>query len=113
MTTRIEEILKTVRIGELPHRRASKVSPSTTLGEVYRVLVEEGGVAVLVYDGAELVGIFTERDVLNRTALEAASSTPISELMTRDVVTLSRQDRLADAIRIMDGSADPSHTPRR
>jgi len=103
MTMRIEEILTTVRIEELPHRSASKVSPSTTLGEVYRVLDEEGSVAVLVYDDTELVGIFTERDVLNRTALEAERSTPISELMTREVVTLSRKDRLADAIRIMTG----------
>lgn len=97
----IEEILATVRIRELPQRKASTVDVSTTLDEVYRVLDEERGVAVLVYDEGELVGIFTERDVLDRTALAAPGSTPISELMTRGVTTLSRDDRLIDAIRIM------------
>lgn len=101
MAKGIDDILRTVRIRELPRRAASRVDVSTTLEEVCRVLDEEHGVAVLVYDGDELAGIFTERDVLNRTALEADPTTPISELMTHDVVTLSRDDRLIDAIRIM------------
>jgi len=101
MTSSVDEILRTVKIGELPRRSASRVNPSTTLGEVYRVLEEELGVAVLVYESDELVGIFTERDVLNRTALEADPSTPIGELMTRDPVTLSSEDRLIDAIHLM------------
>ena len=59
----IEEILKTVRIRELPHRKASQVDVTTTLAEVYRVLDEEEGVAVLVYDEGELVGMFPEATI--------------------------------------------------
>lgn len=49
-----------------------------------------------------LLGIFTERDVLNRTALEGDPSTPISELMTRDdLVTLKIDGAITDAISAM------------
>ncbi|MDH3255076.1 MAG: CBS domain-containing protein [Acidobacteriota bacterium] len=97
----IEEILKKVRIYELPQRAVSMVDMSTPLGEVYRLLDEEHSVAVLVLEEKKLVGIFTERDILYRTALEGDPATPIGELMTRDAVTLRPDDRLAEAIAVM------------
>ncbi len=97
-----DQVLVSVRIGELPRRPVSRVAPSTPLAEVYRRLDEEHGVAVLVCEGPELLGIFTERDVLYRTALESDPETPVGELMTRDPVTLSPDDRLVEAIRTMD-----------
>lgn len=96
-----DRILTSVRIEELPRRRVCRVEPSTPLNEVYRQLDEERGVAVLVCDGPQLLGIFTERDVLYRTALEGGQETPIGDLMTRDLVTLSSDDKLIDAIRTM------------
>ena len=48
-----------------------------------------------------MVGIFTERDVLNRTALEGDLATPIRELMTTDVVTLEAGQSITKAIAIM------------
>lgn len=97
----IEEVLKTSRIDDLPRRRISVVSPDTSLGDVYRQLGEERTVAVLVCDGEQLVGIFTERDVLNRTALEGDPATPIGDWMSDDVVTSSADARLVEAIRAM------------
>jgi CBS domain-containing protein len=97
----VEEVLGRVRIGELRKRRVSRVGPAATLGEVYRRLDEDRSVAVLVCEGEKLLGIFTERDVLYRTAIESGLETPIGELMTRDLVTLTPDDRLADAIRVM------------
>lgn len=101
MNQSVEELLRTVRIRELPRRRVPCVAPSTPLGEVYRLLDEEGSVAVLVCEEKRLLGIFTERDVLYRTALEGDPESPISELMTADPQTLSEDDRLAEAIRLM------------
>ena len=57
--------------------------------------------AVLVCDGTELVGIFTERDILNRTALEGSPDTPITELMSSIKASLTSNHRLADAIESM------------
>ncbi len=102
MPSRIDRILSTVRIDELPRRRVCRVVPSTTLGEVYRLLDEEQSVAVLVEEDGVLVGIFTERDVLDRTALEGDLETPISELMTRDdLVTLRVDAGISEAISAM------------
>lgn len=101
MSPDFEQVLDSVRIGELPHRPVCRVEPSTPLGEVYRRLAEEHGVAVLVCKGSKLLGIFTERDVLYRTALESDPQTPVGELMTRNLVTLTADDRLVEAIRTM------------
>ncbi len=101
MSSDFDQVLMDVRIGELPRRQVCRVEPSATLGEVYRRLAEEHGVAVLVCEGSKLLGIFTERDVLYRTALEGDLETPVGELMTRNPVTLSDDDRLVEAIRTM------------
>ncbi len=101
MGSGIEKILGEVRIRDLPRRRVCVVEPSTALGEVYRLLDEEHSVAVLVCDDTGLVGIFTERDILNRTGLEGDPDTPISELMNSIKASLTSDHRLADAIELM------------
>ncbi|MCP4204141.1 MAG: CBS domain-containing protein [bacterium] len=97
----VEKLLARVRIRDLPRRRVCTVSPSTPLHEVYRLLDEEHSVAVLVCDDSGLVGIFTERDILNRTALEGDSDMPIGDLMSPIKASLTPDDRLADAIEVM------------
>ncbi len=101
MSYDLDQILADVRIGQLPRRPVCRVEPSTPLSEVYRRLDEEHSVAVLVCEGSELLGIFTERDVLYRTALESDLETPVGDLMTRNLVTLSGDSKLAEAIHTM------------
>lgn len=102
MPPKIEEILKEVRIREIPRDVPCTVSAETPIEEVYRLLDEERPGAVLVFDGDDLVGIFTDRDVLYRTALEGRQpETPVRELMTAEPVTLDPGKRLADAIAAM------------
>lgn len=102
MEQTIEEILGNARIQDLHLDRSLSVAPSTPLDEIYRLLEQENRGAVVVCDGEKVAGIFTERDVLYRTALEKIDpSTPISELMTPNPQTLPPSARLADAIRLM------------
>ncbi len=99
---KIEELLKQVEIREIPRDTPCTVSVETPISEVYRLLDEERPGAVLVFDGEELVGIFTDRDILRRTALESVDpATPIRQLMTAGPVTLDAGDPLADAIAAM------------
>jgi CBS domain-containing protein len=56
---------------------------------------------VLVEEDGKLVGIFTERDILNRTALEGDPETPIEALMTRDLVTMEPTASVGAAITLM------------
>jgi signal-transduction protein with cAMP-binding, CBS, and nucleotidyltransferase domain len=53
-------------------------------------------------DGEDLVGILTERDVLKAVATGAnMKDTPVSELMTKDLVTVGPQTSLREAAKIM------------
>lgn len=102
MNQNIDAILRDVRIRDLHLEGSSTVEASTPLSEVYHLLEHENRGAVVVCDGKEAIGIFTERDVLYRTALEKIDpSTPISELMTKAPATLPPAARLADAVRLM------------
>jgi CBS domain-containing protein len=52
--------------------------------------------ALVVLDGDVLVGIFSERDLMTRVVVahRDPAATPISAVMTRDVVTAEMEDRV-------------------
>jgi signal-transduction protein with cAMP-binding, CBS, and nucleotidyltransferase domain len=58
---------------------------------------------VLVIDDYKLVGVLSERDCARRLVLERkpADTTPVGELMIRDVVTVSPTQTFADCLRLM------------
>lgn len=59
--------------------------------------------SVLVMDGARMAGILTERDILTRVVAEQRDPafTPVSEVMTRDVMTCRATTRLNEARKVM------------
>ena len=98
----IEETLGDVRISELRLEVGGAVAPETPIGEVYELLHRQRHNAAVVCDGDEVVGIFTQRDILYRTALESPDpETPVGELMTREPFTLTLEHKVADAIHAM------------
>lgn len=100
MSRRIERILANARIQDLPLGPVCAAVATAPLEEVYRLLADHRTVVVL--DDGRVLGIFTERDVLRRTARgEYDSNTPIGELMTRDAVTVGAAEGAADAVRLM------------
>ena len=102
MTKSIEETLRDVRISELRLEVGGAVAPETPIGEVYEILDRQRRNAVVICEGEAIVGIFTQLDILNRTALENVdATTPVRELMTADPFTLRMDQRLADAIHAM------------
>ena len=111
MSGAIEAILKKIRVQDLDLQRDHRVSPDTPLSEIYEALDENRHGAAMVCEGDRVVGIFTDRDILYRTALEDIDpSTPIREVMSTRPVTVHLDQPLADAIEIMvDGGY--RHTP--
>jgi CBS domain-containing protein len=102
MARSIEEILQDVRIDEVELRPAVRMAPESPLAEVYAALEASPHGAVLICEGDAALGIFTERDVLYRTALEEiAPETPVADLMTREPVSLEPGARLAEAVALM------------
>jgi CBS domain-containing protein len=59
--------------------------------------------AVMVTDGEEIAGIFTERDYLQRVALKSLTSreTPVSDVMTRQVVSAGPGDTIEECMEIV------------
>ena len=59
--------------------------------DALKLLADKDVGAVLVMDGPRLVGILSERDYARKVTLKGKSSsdTPVSEIMTRDVVCVT------------------------
>jgi len=102
MASRIEDLLKNVKIRDLELQSDHRIDPGTPLAEVYRSFDEQGHGAVMVCSGDRVVGIFTQRDILYRTALEDLDpQTPIADVMSDRPVTIGLDQALADAIQAM------------
>ena len=64
------------------------IRPDVPVLDALKLLAEKDVGAVLVMDGPRLEGIVSERDYARKVALKgkSASDTPVSEIMTREVV---------------------------
>jgi signal-transduction protein with cAMP-binding, CBS, and nucleotidyltransferase domain len=82
---------------------ALTVPPSDTVGRVIGLMREHRQGSVLIMDGDRLVGIFTERDIVNRLTARQVDidHLPISEVMTRDPKALRDDHTLAFAMHRM------------
>jgi CBS domain-containing protein len=80
------------------------VPPQTTLRDVIRTLIERKTACVLVTQSRELVGIFTERDLLMNIAgrEDQTSGDEVREWMTPNPETVEENDSIALAIHKMD-----------
>jgi CBS domain-containing protein len=74
-----------------------------SLADASRAMRERDIGDVLVVDGDRLAGIVTDRDIVVRAIAEdrSPSDTTVGELATGDVTSLSPEDSVEDAIRIM------------
>jgi CBS domain-containing protein len=79
------------------------VSLRDSVGDVVRKMRERRLGCVLVMDGVQLVGIFTERDALTRLTGRRSDLAllQVGEVMTRDPKVLRDEDTLAAALHYM------------
>jgi CBS domain-containing protein len=91
------------RIEILWPKSPSTVPPDKPVGEVLKKMVAEAIGCVMVVDGDQLVGIFSERDALMKLNTDAPRQMekPISQFMTPGPVTLETNDKIAFAIHKM------------
>ena len=78
------------------------VTPDTPLSEAIEQMKKDEGGCVIVCEEERVVGIFTERDLLNRIVGEEIDlGAPVSDWMSTVVETLTPEATIGDAVRVM------------
>jgi len=82
-----------------PHQ----IAPARTVAEAIALMREQKVGCVVVCEDERLVGILTERDLMRRViAASKPLTTPVSECMTPDPVTVSSKESIRGAIECME-----------
>lgn len=102
-TSELEKTITRETIQSLAPPAQISISPETTVGAAIQNLVEKKIGCLLVESNGELVGIFTERDVLNRVSENPnVMDQPVKAFMTRAPATITLDDSIAYALHAMD-----------
>jgi CBS domain-containing protein len=89
-------------LGDVMGREIVTVAPEDTLGEAAQQMADAGVGSAVVVDHGRLIGILTERDLLQAVAGRVHSSEArVREWMTDDPVTASHSTSIEDAVRTM------------
>ena len=98
----IADALSATPVSSVDLTRYVAVPASVSVGETVALMCSAGRSSACVVDGDELVGVFTQRDILQRVIGRPASwHRPITEEMTRPVHTMSNEASVADGLAIM------------
>lgn len=81
------------------------VHPDSTVYEALKVLVEKNVGALVVVDGDQFLGIFSERDYARRVILKgrASKETTIREIMTEHPITVTEDETIEECMTKMTG----------
>jgi CBS domain-containing protein len=90
----------------MAHKRTSTVwsiGPNVVVNDAIRLMDEKNVGALPVVDKGTLVGIVSERDYTRKVILKGRSSreTPVSDIMTKKVLTVTPSDSVTACMRIM------------
>lgn len=79
------------------------VNPDTSVLDALQVMMDKNISALLVMEGPELMGIFTERDYARKIILVGKSSkeTPIADVMTSSLETVDMKTSIDQCMQIM------------
>ena len=90
------------KIAELMTTDVEIVRPEETLRDAARAMADLDVGSLPVCDGRKLIGMLTDRDITIRAVAEGKSSdTPVSEVMTDDVVWCTDTDSVDDVLQQM------------
>jgi CBS domain-containing protein len=99
----VEQSIAHHPISVLCPREPICVPPETPVREVIRQMASRKQGCVLIEQGAELLGVFSERDVLNKVALDASQiDRPVADFMTPSPMTVTKRDSIGFAMQTMD-----------
>ena len=90
----------------LAHKKASTVwsiGPNAMVFDAIQLMDEKNVGALPVVDNKALVGVVSERDYTRKIIVKGRSSkdTPVSDIMTKELLTVNSGDSVAECMRIM------------
>jgi CBS domain-containing protein len=77
-------------------RGVASAAPDETVLDVARTMIRRGVGAIPIVEGESVIGIFSERDLMTRVVVPGLdpATTPVNEVMTREVVTANLEDHV-------------------
>ena len=97
-----------MKVSDILQTKGSNVYsvPSThTVYEALKSMGEKNIGALLIMDGEELLGIFSERDYARKIILKGKNSheTLVKEIMTENVISVEPEDNIETCMELMSG----------
>jgi len=79
------------------------VEPSTPVQEAAKIMRDEDVGPIPIVENGSVTGIVTDRDIVLNVVAEGSdpSSTPVSQIASRDLVTVDPEQTLDEALRLM------------
>ena len=99
----LEQALAEETVAAIQHRPAATVTPDTAIADAIQRLTEIHAACLLIEEDGRLVGVFSDRDVLDKVALEydELKGKPVSRVMTTNPVHVYDSDSAAAALAVM------------
>ncbi len=102
MVTSLATSLRRDRVGTVRIDQTCSLPPATPIADAITRMADQSTSCALVMDGQELVGIFTERDFLNRVVAAGIDvQSPIAKVMTPSPTTVDDRASVQTAIELM------------
>ncbi len=98
-------MLKVADILKTKGKNVYSVTPDTSVYDALTIMGQKNIGALMVIQGEELKGIFSERDYARKVVLVNRTSreTMISEIMTTSVITVASTDSIDHCMELMSG----------
>ncbi|HTD16003.1 MAG TPA: CBS domain-containing protein [Chthoniobacterales bacterium] len=82
------------------------IAPNSMIFDAIQLMADKNVGALPVVENGQLVGMLSERDYTRKVSLKGKSSkdTPVREIMTQDVVTVTVADTVSECMQVMTNS---------
>ena len=99
----LEQALAEEELGTIRHEPFATISPETPVHEAVEKLSDMHIACLLVTEEKKLIGVFSERDVLSKVALEfdKVKDQPVREVMTLNPIYVHETDSAVVALSVM------------